>query len=162
MIVRLSIFSSVHLVVWSYGHLIVCSFGRVLGRSFVRLVIWSLGRLFVFGSLTFMRSCDRFFFFSFYSLGLLVVSSSIRFFLFLVFLGDRFPEAVYFYGISRDSKLTLTLLQSTEEEGTNARNETGKASMQRLAESITNLDPEVILLYTTEEKIQLLMTQTVC
>ena len=34
--------------------------------------------------------------------------------------------------------------------------------MQRLAENITNLDPEVILLYTTEEKIQLLMTKTVC
>ena len=34
--------------------------------------------------------------------------------------------------------------------------------MQRLAENIANLDPEVILLFTTEEKIQLLMTQTVC
>ena len=34
--------------------------------------------------------------------------------------------------------------------------------MQRLGENIANLDPEVILLHTTEEKIQLLMTQTVC
>ena len=34
--------------------------------------------------------------------------------------------------------------------------------MQRLAENIANLDPEVILLYTTEEKVQLLMAQTVC
>ena len=34
--------------------------------------------------------------------------------------------------------------------------------MQRLAENIANLDPEVILLYTTQENIQLLMTQTVC
>ena len=33
--------------------------------------------------------------------------------------------------------------------------------MQRLAENIANFEPEVILLYTTEENIQLLMTQTV-
>ncbi|XP_015753332.1 PREDICTED: glutamate receptor 2-like isoform X2 [Acropora digitifera] len=73
----------------------------------------------------------------------------------------RFPEAAYLYGISQDSKFTLSLLQLTEKEGTNARNENGKASMQRLAENIANLDPEVILLYTTEEKIQLLMAQTI-
>ncbi|XP_044181464.1 glutamate receptor 2-like isoform X1 [Acropora millepora] len=73
----------------------------------------------------------------------------------------RFPEAVYFYGISQDSKFTLSLLQLTEKEATNARSENGKASMQRLAENIANLDPEVILLYTTEENIQLLMTQTI-
>ena len=111
-----------------------------------------------------MRSFFFFFCFFFFilfpwSFGRFFVYSSC---LFLVFLGDRFSEAVYFYGISRESKLTLSLLQLTEEEGTNARNENGKTSMQRLAESITNLDPEVILLYTTEEKIQLLMTQTVC
>ena len=82
--------------------------------------------------------------------------------LFLVILEGRFPEAVYFYGISQDSKFTLSLLQLTEKEGTNARNENGKASRRRLEENIANLDPEVILLYTTEEKIQLLMTQTVC
>ncbi|XP_067046394.1 glutamate receptor 2-like isoform X1 [Acropora muricata] len=73
----------------------------------------------------------------------------------------RFPEAAYFYGISQDSKFTLSLLQLTEKEGTNPRNENGKASLQRLAENIANLDPEVILLYTTEEKIQLLMAQTI-
>ena len=56
----------------------------------------------------------------------------------------------------------MSLLQLIEKEGKNARNENGKASMQRLAENIANLDPEVILLYTTEEKIQPLMTQTVC
>ena len=82
--------------------------------------------------------------------------------LFLVFLEGRFAEAVYFYGISQDSKFTLSLLQLSEKEGTNARNENGKISMQRLAENVANLDPEVILLYTTEENIQLLMTQTVC
>ena len=81
--------------------------------------------------------------------------------LFLVFLEGRFPEAAYFYGISQASKFTLSLLQLTEKEVTNA-DEIGKASMQRLAENIANLNPEVILLYTTEEKIQLLMTQTVC
>ena len=84
--------------------------------------------------------------------------SSIRF----VFLEGRFPEAAYFYGISQYSKFTLSLLQLTDKEVTNATNENGKASIQRLAENIANLDPEVILLYTTEEKIQLLMTQTVC
>ena len=82
--------------------------------------------------------------------------------LFLVFLEGRFPEAVYFYGISQDSKFTLTVLQLTEKEATNARSENGKASMQRVAENLANLDPEVILLYTTEEKIRLLMTQAVC
>ena len=82
--------------------------------------------------------------------------------LFLVFTEGRFAEAVYFYGISQDSKFTLSLLQLIEKEGKNARNENGKASMQRLAENIANLDPDVILLYTTEEKIQPLMTQTVC
>ena len=108
-----------------------------------------------------MWSCDR--------LVILFASSFGRFFgcvcsicLFLVLSEGRFPEAVYFYGISQDSKFTLSLQQLTEKEGTNARNENGKASMQRLAENIANLDPEVILLYTTEEKIQLLMTQTVC
>ncbi|XP_044180944.1 glutamate receptor 2-like [Acropora millepora] len=73
----------------------------------------------------------------------------------------RFPEAAYFYGISQDLKFTLSLLQLTEKEVTNATNENGKASIQRLAENIASLDPEVILLYTTEEKIQLLMTQTI-
>ena len=82
--------------------------------------------------------------------------------LFLVLSEGRFAEAVYFYGISQDSKFSLSLLQIIEKESTDARNENGKASMQRLAENIANLDPEVILLYTTEEKIQLLMTQTVC
>ena len=85
-----------------------------------------------------------------------------NFFFFFVFSEGRSAEAVYFYGISQDSKFTLSLLQLTETEGTNARNENGKASMKRLAEKIANLDPEVILLYTTEEKVQLLMTQTVC
>ena len=83
--------------------------------------------------------------------------------LFISFFSEgRFSEAVYFYGISQASKFTLSLLQLTEKEITNARNEIGKASMQRLAENIANLDPDVILLYTTEEKIQLLMTQMVC
>ena len=79
-----------------------------------------------------------------------------------MFLEGRFPEAVYFYRISQDSKFTLSLQQITEKEGTDTRIEKGKASMQRLAKNIANLDPEVILLYATEEKIQLLMTQTVC
>ena len=92
------------------------------------------------------------------SFGLLII----HFFVFVFFSEGRFAEAVYFYGITQDSKFTLSLLQLTEKEGTNARNENGKGSMQRLAENIANLDPEVILLYTTEEKIQLLMTQTVC
>jgi len=73
----------------------------------------------------------------------------------------RFQEAASIYGISQASKFTLSLLQLSEKEVTNARNKIGKASMQRLAENIANLDPEVILLYTTEEKIQLLMTQTI-
>ncbi|XP_067046387.1 glutamate receptor 4-like isoform X2 [Acropora muricata] len=73
----------------------------------------------------------------------------------------HFPEAAYFYGISQDTKFTLSLLHLTEKEGKNARNESRKASMQRLGENIANLDPEVILLHTTEEKIQLLMTQTI-
>ena len=93
------------------------------------------------------------------SFGRVVVHSI---FFFFVFSEDRSAEAVYFYGISQDSKFTLSLLQLTETEDTNARNENGKASMKRLAENIANLDPEVILLYTTEEKVQLLMTQTVC
>ena len=98
------------------------------------------------------------------SFGLLVVCSCVLLFdLFIsCLLEGRFPEAAYFYGISQDSKFTLSLLQLTEKEVTNATNENGKASIQRLAENIANLDPEVILLYTTEEKIQLLMTQTVC
>ena len=102
-----------------------------------------------------MCSCGRLLVWAF---GRLFVCSSIRF----VFLEGRFPEAAYFYGISQDSKFTLSLLQLTDKEVTNATNENGKASIQRLAENIANLDPEVILLYTTEEKIQLLMTQTVC
>ncbi|XP_015751794.1 PREDICTED: uncharacterized protein LOC107331697 [Acropora digitifera] len=77
-----------------------------------------------------------------------------------VLVQGRFTEAAYFYGIAQYSKFTLSLLQLTEKEVTNATNENGKASIQRLAENIANLDPEVILLYTTEEKIQLLMTQT--
>ena len=88
--------------------------------------------------------------------------SSIWFLYFLSFLEGRFPEAVYFYAISQDSKLTLTLFHLTEKDGTNDSSENGKASVQRLAENIINLDPEVILLYITIEKIKLLMTQTVC
>ena len=167
---------------WSFGLIVVCSFGRVFGRSFgyfavwlfVRLVLCSCGRLFLwsFGLLV-VCSCSRVTVWSFYSLGLLVVSSCVSLFhllflfcfcfcFLLVFLEDRFPEAVYFYGISQDSKFTLRLLQLTEKEGLNTRNENGKASMQRLAENIANLDAEVILLFTTEEKFQLLMTETVC
>ena len=61
LLVHLFDHSFVHLFVCSCGCLVLWSFdrfsaGRVLGRSFVRLVVWSVGRLFVFGSLTFMRS----------------------------------------------------------------------------------------------------------
>ena len=120
--------------VWLFGLLVVCSCGCEIFRS-----LFSLGRL--------------------------VVSSYVRLYsicLFLVFSEGGFPEAVYFYGISQDSKFTLNLLQLTENEGTNGTNENGKASIQRLAENIVDLDPEVVLLYITEEKIKLLMTQAVC
>ena len=134
--------------VWSF--LVVCSGGR--------LFVWLFGLLVV-------CSCDCKSFRSLFSLGRLVVSSYVRLYsicLFLVFSEGGFPEAVYFYGISQDSKFTLNLLQLTENEGTNGTNENGKASIQRLAENIVDLDPEVVLLYITEEKIKLLMTQAVC
>ena len=133
---RLFLCSPVHVVDCSFGLLVVCSCGRVvewLFGHFVRLVFWSFLCVFVYSI------C-----------------------LFLVFLEGHFPEAAYFYGISQDKKFTLSLLHLTEKEDKNARNENRKASMQRLGENIANLDPEVILLHTTEEKIQLLMTQTVC
>ena len=123
---------------WSIVHLVFWSFVRVLVLSGDCLVI------------LFARSFGRSF-----------VCSSIRFVI-PYFLEGRFQEAASIYGISQASKFTLSLLQLSEKEVTNARNKIGKASMQRLAENIANLDPEVILLYTTEEKIQLLMTQTVC
>ena len=151
---RLDICLRGRLFVWLSRLLVVCSSARVFVWSIVLLVFWSFVRVFVL-------SC--------YCLVILqlLAWSFIPLFiysicLFLVFLEGRFPEAAYFYGISQDSKFTLSLLQLTEKEGTNARNENRKASMQRLAENIANLDPEVILLYTTEEKIQLLMAQTVC
>ena len=117
------------------------SSSRVIVWSFIRLVFWSFRRVLVYSICFFCCFCFCFF---------------------LVFLEGRFPEAVYFYGISQDLKFTLRLLQLTEKEDLNTRNENGKASMRRLAENIANLDAEVILLFTTEEKIQLLMTQTVC
>ena len=162
------IFSSLVLFDRSFVHLFVCSCvcGRVVILSSGRLVVCSAGRFFVcFFRLLVVCSCGRVIVWSFYSLDLLIFSSCVRLYsicLFRVFSEGRFPEAVYFYGISQDSKFTLSLLQLTEKEATNARSENGKASMQRLAENIANLDPEVILLYTTEENIQLLMTQTVC
>ena len=134
--------------VWSF--LVVCSGGR--------LFVWLFG-------FSVVCSCGCGIFRSFFSLGRLVVSSYVRLYsicLFLVFSEGSFPEAVYFYGISQDSKFTLNLLQLTEKEGTNGTNENGKASIQRLAEKIVDLDPEVVLLYITEEKIKLLMTQAVC
>ena len=149
----------------SFIHLFVCSClwscGHFVFWSCVRQVVF----LFVFFRLLVVCSCGRVIVWSFHSLDLLIFSSCVRLYsicLFRVFSEGRFPEAVYFYGISQDSKFTLSLLQLTEKEATNARSENGKASMQRLAENIANLDPEVILLYTTEENIQLLMTQTVC
>ena len=142
---------------WLLGLLVVCSFSRVFGRSFVRLLVW-LSLLLVASSSArvFVWSIVRLVFWSFLRVFLYSIC------LFLAFLEGRFPEAAYFYGISQDLKFTLSLLQLTEKEVTNATNENGKASIQRLAENIASLDPEVILLYTTEEKIQLLMTQTVC
>ena len=143
--------------VGSFIRSFVCLFVRlfVCLWSCCPLVFWSCGRSFVWSFGRLVVSCGHFICLVFFSF-LGVFFYSICFF--LVFLESRFAEAVYFYGISQYSKFTLTLLQLTEKEGTNSR----KASMQHLAENIANLDPEVILLYTTEEKIQLLMTQTVC
>ena len=131
-----TIFVFVRLFLNLLVHLLDCSFVH-WSVCCGRVVVWSFGRR-------------------------LFVCSSIRFVYFLFFLEGRFPEAAYFYGISQDSKFTLSLLQLTDKEVTNATNENGKASIQRLAEKIAHLDPEVVLLYITDEKIQLLMTQTVC
>ena len=142
---------------WLLGLLVVCSFSRVFGRSFVRLLVWLFILLVASSSArVFVWSIVRLVFWSFVRVFFYSIC------LFLAFLEGRFPEAAYFYGISQESKFTLSLLQLTEKQVTNATNENGKASIQPLAENIANLDPEVILLYTTEEKIQLLMTQTVC
>ena len=156
----------------SYTWSFVCPFARLFECFWSCMFVWSFlvvcsgGRLFVwlFG-FSVVCSCGCGIFRSFFSLGRLVVSSYVRLYsicLFLVFSEGSFPEAVYFYGISQDSKFTLNLLQLTEKEGTNGTNENGKASIQRLAEKIVDLDPEVVLLYITEEKIKLLMTQAVC
>ena len=158
----------VHLLDCSFVHWSVCC-GRVVVWSFGRLFVWSCvrepGRLFAW---LFLLSVA----FSFarvfvWSIVRLVFWPFVRVFfysicLFFVFLEGRLPEAAYFYGISQYSKFTLRLLQLTDKEVINATNENGKASIQRLAENIANLDPEVILLYINDEKIQLLMTQMVC
>lgn len=69
----------------------------------------------------------------------------------------RLLEAGYFHAISRSSKLTMNLVQLSDQEI--AEDRTG--SLLRQMEEINNLQPEVILLYTNRENIELMLQQVI-
>lgn len=76
----------------------------------------------------------------------------------LVFDEGRLRDVGYFYTISLSSKFTLNFIQLANKR---EANELHKASVLSAVEKIANLGPEVILLYTTKEKTELLLTQPV-
>ena len=59
-------------------------------------------------------------------------------------------EAGYFHAISQNSKLTVNFVQISE-----------KALISRAAEQISELEPDMILLYTNKENMELLMQQVI-
>ena len=74
-----------------------------------------------------------------------------------VCLESRLPEAGYFHAISESSKLAVNFLQLSEQE----EGEDRTASILRQMEKINNVQPEVILLYTNKEDIELMLQQVI-
>ena len=70
----------------------------------------------------------------------------------------RLYEAEYFYTKSQSAKFTINFVKLTEKE---QANEDQAASVREAVEKITNLGPDVILLYTSKEKMERLLNQQV-
>ena len=69
----------------------------------------------------------------------------------------RLHEAGNFHAISRTSKLTVNLVQLSEQE----KNEDPSALILRAMEQIEDFETEVILLYVEKENIELMLQQVV-
>ena len=70
----------------------------------------------------------------------------------------RLYEAGYFYTISQSAKFTINFVQLTEKR---QANEDQAASVREAVEKITNLGPDVILLYTSKENMERLLNDQV-
>ena len=79
-------------------------------------------------------------------------------FLYKTLSEGRLYEAEYFYTISQSAKFTIIFVKLTEKE---QANEDQAASVREAVEKITNLGPNVILLYTSKEKMDRLLNQQV-
>ena len=74
---------------------------------------------------------------------------------FIFLLENRSHEAVYFHAISRESDLTVNLVQLSEQGKTEDRTATNSKAM----DEIKILQPDIILLYTCKENIKFMLQQ---
>ncbi|KAL9962068.1 hypothetical protein ACROYT_G031137 [Oculina patagonica] len=76
----------------------------------------------------------------------------------VVFDDGRLYEAGYFYAISQRTNFTVNLVQLSEQ----GKNEVSTASILTAMEEIENLEPEVMLLYTSKENTELMLQKKPC
>ena len=77
--------------------------------------------------------------------------------IFFIFLENRLHEAGYFHAISRESDLTVNLIQLSEQGNAEDRAATNSKAM----DEIKIFQPDIILLYTSKENIELMLQQVI-